>query len=631
MTKPAVRRTHWSAAGALAGFLCVAIAAQAQPLTVERPTLPIPFRSYQAPHIPMIRLSNSPRLNRLIRAGKLYLTVQDALALAIENNMNLELDRYGPLLAQSALQRARAGGPIRGVPSASAQVSSVDAGLGVNGALLSAGLANNNSTGGPVNAGAASIEQVGQVTPQLDPFVQATSTFAHLTQPQNIGFLSQTAALINDQRTYNLTLTQGLLTGGSVQFRDYEQYLQQNALTNLVNPAVAPHMDISIQQPLLQGFGVHVNDRFIRIGQVNIKASREQFRSQLIDLATSVLNLYWDLAGATDELKARRQAAEDAQQFLADTQKEIAAGASPRSDLPVAQGQVARTRQELSIAQNKVGQDEALLKAALSRTEDPALEAADIIPLDQAEVPQNDDLPPLRQMVATALEQRPDVALAKLREQTTEMGLSGTANPILPSLGTYFRTYDRGAAGSPQTVFGFHPNSYFVGGYGTALGQVFRRDFPSNIGAVFFNAPLRNRQAQGDYGIDQLQFRQLQVSDQKALNQVVVDVSERRSALRQARAHYDTARDSQALQQQLLDADRKKFASGTATFNEIVLDQRALVTAQISTITAESSYEHARVALDQVLGETLEQNHIVLDDALKGESSQPSDPPPASR
>lgn len=613
-------------------LLCLASASPAQPLTVERPTLPIPLRSYDAPTVPAVRLGNSPRLNRLIRAGKLYLTVQDALALAIENNLNLELDRYGPLLAQSTLERARAGGAIRGVPSASAQVSSVNAGVGVAGSALSAGLLTSSSTGAPTTTGGASIVQIGQVTPQLDPFIQSTTTFAHLTQPQNQYYLvSQVPSLIDSQRTYNTTLTQGLLTGGSVQFRNYEQYVRENTPLDLLNPAVGPHMDININQPLLQGFGVHLNDRFIRIGQVNVTAAGEQFRSQLIDLVTSVLNLYWDLAGDNDQLKARRQAVADAEQFLSDTQKEIAAGASPRSDLPVAQGQVARTRQELSIAQNKVGQDEALLKEALSRTEDPALEAAEIIPLDHADVPENGGVPPLREMLTTALQKRPDIALAKFREQTAAMGLSGTANPLLPTVVAFARIYNRGVAGEPQSVAGFKANPYFAGGYGAALGQIFRRDFPNNIGGVYLTTPIRNLQAQGDYGIDQLQFRQTQVSDQRALNQMVVDVSERVSALRQARAHYETARDSQRLQQQLLEADRKRFASGTALFTEIILDQRALVSAQISAITAESSYEHARVALDQVLGETLERNHIVLDEALKGEVSQRSDPPAASR
>ena len=607
------------------GSLLLQAQPQGQPISASRATLPIPLRSYTAPRIPPVRLGNSGRLNRLIRAGKLYLTVQDALALAIENNLNLEIARYGPLLAESGLERAKAGGPVRGVPSASAQVSSVNAGVGVNGSTLSAGLANNIGNGGGATGGAASIQQIGQVTPQLDPFLQDTTILGHLTQPQSNILVSQTPVLIQSVHTYNGVLNQGLLTGGSFQFRDYEQYLRENAPTDVLNPAVGPHMDITIRQPLLQGFGARLNDRFIRIAKVNVVASREEFRSQVVDLATNVLNLYWDLVGAKDELKARREAADNAQQVYDDTRKEIAIGAIPRADLLRAEAELARTRQEVTIAENNVGQREILLKEAISRTEDPALEAAEIIPLDQVQIPESDDLPPLRQLVTTALAKRPDVAVSRFRDQTAEMALPGTENPLLPNLTVSAQTYNRGAAGSPQVVQGSGPNSYFVGGYGSALSQVFRRNFPNNIAAASFSLPLGNRQSQGDYGIDQLQFRQSQVSGQRDTNQIVVDVSARMSALRQARARYSAATDTRALQEQLLEADRKKFASGTATFNEIIIDERSLATARVSVVTAGAAYAHARVALDQVLGETLERNHIFLNEALSGQVARESD------
>ncbi|HLK48291.1 MAG TPA: TolC family protein [Bryobacteraceae bacterium] len=599
-------------------FLCGAAWAQ-EPLSVERPMLPLPLRSYTAPQIAPVRLNNSGRLQRLIRAGKLYLTVQDALALAIENNLNLEIARYGPLLAASALERAKAGGPVRGVPSASQQVSSVNAGVGVNGSTLSAGLLNSSNASTSGNTGGAVIQQIGQITPQLDPFVQDTTIFGHLTQPQTNVFVSAVPVLVESLHTYNGVVNQGLLTGGSYQFRDYEQYLKENAPTDLFNPAVGPHMDVTIRQPLLQGFGVRLNDRFIRIAQVNISASREDFRSQVVDLATTVINQYWDLVTASDTLKARVQAARDAQEFYSDTQKEISVGAVPRADLLRAEAELARTRQDVTIAQNNFGQSETLLKEALTRAPDPALEAADIIPLDHIEVPENDNLPPMRQLVATALEKRPDVAVSRYRDQTAEMALSGTENPLRPNLTAYAQTYNRGAAGTPQTSSGLAPNTYFIGGYGTAIGQVFRRNFPSNIGGAQFSIPLHNRQAQGDYGIDQLQFRQSQVSGQRDQNQIVVDVSARLSALRQARARFAAATDSETLQQQLLEADRKKFISGTATLNDVIIDQRSLVTAQVSVIDARSAYERARVALDEVLGETLEQNNIRLEEALRGE------------
>ena len=236
-----------------------------------------------------------PDLNSLLRAGKLYLTVQDAIALAIENNLDLEIDRYGPLLAQSALERAQAGGPIRGVPSASAQVSSVNAGVGVNGSTQSAGLSGGGGGGSGGSRGNAAIQQVGAITPNLDPVLQSTTTQAHLTQPQANTVLSQTNALIQSVRTTNTTVQMGLLSGGMVQFRNYEQSFKENAPSDTLNPAVGPHMDLAFQHSLLQGFGVKLNDRGIRIAKINTGASLESFRSQLLDLVANVLNSYWDL------------------------------------------------------------------------------------------------------------------------------------------------------------------------------------------------------------------------------------------------------------------------------------------------------------------------------------------------
>jgi outer membrane protein TolC len=287
----------------------------------------------------------------------------------------------------------------------------------------------------------------------------------------------------------------------------------------------------------------------------------------------------------------------------------------PRVELPRAQAEAASRRQDAIVAQYNVRQREGLLKDAITRTVDPEIEAAEIVTLDRIEVPETEDFPPLRQLVATAMEKRPDVAVAKFRDQTQEISLAGTENPLLPNLTLQLQTYNRGAAGTPQ----FQPNPYFVGGYGTALAQIFRRNFPNETASIGLSIPVGNRQAQGDYGIDQLQYRQSQVSSQRDTNQIVVDISNQLSALRQSRARYSAARQTRILQEELLASERKKFSYGISTFNDIIIDQRVLVTAQISEVNASITYARARVSLDQVLGETLERNHVSLDEGLTGQ------------
>ena len=622
-----------SCRGLLSGLLsalCLVAECGAQnlPFTVEPAPGPAILRPYRAQTVPAARLNNSSRLRELLRAGKLYLTVRDAIALAIENDLGLEIDRYGPLLAQSALQRAKAGGPLRGVPSASAQVSSVNSGVGVNGSTASAGLGSgggSSSSGG--SGGNASIQQVGAVTPNLDPVLQSSTTQAHLTQPQDNTTVSQTNSLVESARTTNTTLQMGLLSGGYVQYRNYEQSFKENAPSDVLNPVVGPHMDLAFQHSLLRGFGVMLNDRGIRIAKLNTGGSLEQFRSQLLDLVANVLNSYWDLVSAGDEWKARQRSEANAQKFYQDTQKEIAAGAIPRVELSRAAAEVATRRQDLVVAVANLRQRENALKDLLVRAPDPAVEAAEIVALDRMEIPETDDLPPLRQLVSVAMAKRPDVAVQKLRDQTTEISLVGTQSPLLPSMTVTGQTYNRGVAGTPQASSGEVPNQYFVGGYGTALGQIFRRNFPNYYGSVSISATLGNRSAQGDYGIDQLQFRQSQITGQRDTNAIVVDIAARMSALRQARARHSAAVNTRTLQEQLLAADQEKFSSGIATFNDIINDQRALVTAQISEVNALAAYAHARVSLDQTLGETLERNQVSLDEGLSGRVARESKAP----
>ncbi|HWD00549.1 MAG TPA: TolC family protein [Candidatus Sulfopaludibacter sp.] len=609
-------------------LVCSQAAAQRLPIQPTRPQYPIGIRSYAPQHVPPVRLVNSSRLHALLRAGKLYLSAEDTVALAIENNLNLEIERYNPLVAQSALERSKAGGAIRGVPSGVAQISAADSGIGVNGTLAAAGLSSGGGgNGGVGNGGGATIQQIGAVTPQLDPYVQNATSFSHLTQPQANTTQSQTAALVDSIRAYNTVLTQNLITGGSVQFRSFEYWDKENAPTNVLNPAVGPHMDVTVTHNLLRGFGAHLNDRFIRIAKLNVGGSIETFRSRLLNTVVAALNQYWDLVAAGDELSARKRALEIAQKFREDTTREIGAGAMPRVEGPRAEAEATSRLADLALAQQNYSLREFALKQMIVRVDDPAVDAAEIVPVDHIVVPPAEELPPLRTLLKTALEKRPDIAVSKIRNQTDDINLAGTTNPLLPSLRVSGTTYNRGVAGTPQPASGIQANPYFYGSYGTALGQIFRRNFPSEQGSVGFSATVGNNVAQADYAVDQLQFHQNDLTDQRDLNRIVVDISSQMNALQQARSRHTAARDTRVLQEQLLAAEQEKFTSGLSTFNNLIADQRLLVAAQISEVNAAATYIHARISLDQVVGETLEKNHILLPEALEGKISRSSGAP----
>lgn len=596
---------------------------------VSKPTGIFVYRSYKGTTVAPANLYNSGRIQGLLRSGNLYLTVQDAIALAIENNLNLEVQRYSLPTADWAIERARAGGPIRGLTAGAPGVGSVAAGVGVLGAIQSAGVSGGGGGGGGFvgGGGGANIQQIGPVVVKFDPAFSGATTFSHLTYPQANQSVSEIPVLVDSNHIYSQTLSQGMATGGTFSFQNYSYSQTENAPGDTLNPVFAPYMRASFQQPLAQNFGMKVNTRSIRVAQNGIRLVREQFRSNLLNLVNTVLGQYWGLVSANEELKARQHALEIAQKFHDDTEREITAGALPRVQLPRAEAEVASRRQDVILAQASLQQQETLMKEQLVRTLDPAIEAARIVPLDTIQVPERDDLPALRELVSTAMRNRPDVAITKLQDDNALINSVGTVNGLLPVVIAYGSTQNRGFAGTPQVTPHGGPNPYFEGGYGSALGQIFRRNFPTEYGGIYAGANLHNRLAQADYGIEQLQLQSSQLNGQKANNDIAVSIANQMVALQQARSRYNAAINTRKLQEQLLAAEQEKFAYGTATFSTLIIDQRALVTAQISEVNALNAYARAHDGLEQVLGQTLDHYNITLEEGIQGRVNRESRPP----
>ena len=624
-------KTHKAIAVVTAWTWLAAPSPAQQPL-VERPAAMLPLRPYKPASIPPVSLRNSDRIRTLLRSGKLYLTLRDAVALAIENNLDLEVNRYGPLAAEWSLERAQAGGPLRGVTSGSSFANQITGGQGVAGALLSAGLAAGGSAV-QSSGNVGSITQIGPVAPNLDAVFQNTSGWFHSTIPQPNAQVSQTTALIDTTHRFSSFVQQGLISGGFVQVATTESYLKENSPGDLLSPSVAPIAQITVRHNFLNGFGPGVNSRFIRVARKNLVAANETLRLQLSNLVADVAGRYWDLVAANDDRKARQGARDAAQKFVDDTNQMIALGAVARADIFRPEGELAMRRLELGASEEAVRRQETELKNVLSRDglEDPLLEAAEVVPLDRIEIPGQDNLAPLRELVARAMAKRPDMALASISRETAEISASGTANGILPFFAGLAAIRNSGTAGTQNPLSSQLAAPNIVGGLGTALAQIFRGDFNTRQGLVQFQALLGNHVAQGDYGVDQLQLRQGDLVQRRSQNQLVVDISNQMVALRQARARYSAAVENSALQQQLLEKTRQSFSLGASTINDVSSAQRDAAAAEATEVSARASYSRARVALDQVLGETLEANHVSLEEGLKGRVANQSEPPATAR
>jgi outer membrane protein TolC len=608
-------------------YTCWFSCAWGQSLSIEpvKPQAPVLWRPYLAPEVPPVRLNNSTRLKDLIRAGSLYLTVQDAVALVLENNIDIEVARYNPIVAAWQLERSQAGGALPGVPSGASQAGSVASGQGVAGSQAAAGVTTSGGNGNARGTSNATISQVGPVTQTLDPIFQESTVFSHTSTPQFNGTQSLTSVLISSTHVYNGSLQQGFLSGGSVTVSYSDHYLKENAPTDILNPTVAPNLSLSFQHNLLRGFGVAVNARTITVSKINLRNSDLTFKTQVINAVAQTLNLYYGLVADYEDVKAKQSALELAQRLYQDNQKQVQIGSLAPLDLTIAESQVAATGRDLVISQTTLQQREVQLKNLLSRTgsADPLLRNVRIVPLDRIVMPEKDDLPPLQTMIQQALANRADLAVEKANLEGAEVSALGTKNGILPSLQVFGAESHAGLAGTRRTIVirgvPITADAYFDGNIGTALGQVFRRNFPTDRIGAFLQAPIFNRQAQGDYGIDQLSLRQSQLTNQKDISQVQVDLMNSVVALQQARARYESAVKNQTLQKQLLDSEQKKFALGASTPYNVTQEQRDLAAAQSAESAALVTWSNSRIALDQTLGSTLESNHISIADAKKNQ------------
>jgi outer membrane protein len=615
--------------------LCSAALLSAQEPTVEpvRPSAFIAVRPYIPPDIPPVRLENSGRFGKLVRAGMLYLTVQDAVALALENNLDIEVARYNPIIAEWQLERSRAGGALPGVPSSAAQAGNVANGQGVAGSQAAAGVNTGGNGGNGTASTNATIAQIGPISQTLDPVIQESTVFSHQTAPQSDTVQSVLPVLISNTRNSTFSYQQGFLIGGNVTVSYKDSYLNENAPTDVLNPSSAPSLTITFQQNLLRGFGVAVNARTIRVSQINVTASALNFKTQVSNTVNQVLNLYYALSAGYEDIRAKSNAVEVAQQFYENTGIQERAGTLARLDVTTAESQLATAQYDLVNSQTNLRQQELQLKNLLSRrgVADPVLASVQIVPLDRIAVPETDELPPLKDLLKTALDNRSDLAAERLGITSSEISALGTRNGILPLLVAIGTESAAGLAGTPKTVVSSlgvqTANPYFDGGIGDAVGQVLRRNFPTNRAAVYFQTPLRNDQAQADYAIDQLQLRQSRIQLSKDLNQVAVDVSNYLVAMRQARGRYRAAVQTRILQQQLLDAEQKKLAGGASTPFNVVQQQRDLVAAESAEIAALVDFSNARVALDQTLGTTLEANQVSIEDAEAGKVQRVSSLP----
>jgi outer membrane protein len=562
-------------------------------------------------------LTNSPRIDQLIHDGKLELALQDAVELALENSMDIVVQRYNPWFADTGILKAEAGGFGGVTPGA------VFGGSTSNNPLLN-----------------------------FDPVITSTLSYDDRKSPINNPLTSGTGTGVSSLGTlsthnsvYNFQYTQGFSTGTSF-FTAWDNSRNSASLSaNLFNPSVTSQIFVGFQQQLLNGFGRSVNTRNIRIAKNNRKIADWAFTQQAITTVTNTITAYWELVFSRENVKVQQQAVTVAQKLYNDNKKQLEIGTMAPLDVTRAESELATDRQNLIVAQTVYLQNQQILKNAISKDPlAPNLVNVEIIPTELPSRPEAVEASSFEEAAKEAFAKRPELQEEALNLLNGEIDLKATRNALLPTATLSAQYGSVGLAGNQnkfltKTIAGapvvdangipvpgdflpatqFTPNGILKTGFGDALSSVFHNNFPDYQVSLNLQIPIRNRSAQADNQRAILTQRQLEAQLQLLKNAALLDVRNTYIALTQDRAQVDAASKARELQQQTFDAEQKKYQLGASTVYLVIQTQRDLISAQGTELRALANLEEAKANYERAVGRTLEVNRVTIADAKTGE------------
>jgi len=624
-----LRSARWSAFFLALGSLLIAQSMHAQATRTTNPAtmefgntgwFPSFWGPYTSPYVSQPKMSNSERLHSLISDGKLRLSVEDALALALENNLDISVARYNLGFAQTDLLRAKSGGATRGVPGAfsSSALFAGAIGGGISGISSSSTTSASGVTG---SGGATNVGVIGC----CDPVAGAQFGWDRRTSPLNYIVVSG-APVVTTQTTSGVAyFGQGFLTGTSyaVAVSGYRQ--STTSLNTLFNPVVPTSLTVGFDQQLLSGFGYRANAKFIRIAQNDLKISNTVLRQQVNTTVAQVLNLYWDYLSYKENVRVAEQALAFSEKLLSDNKRQVEIGTLAPIEVVRAESEVASDQQNLIVAQTSLQQQAELIKTALARKVDSELISAQIDAVDKLPEPRPDDIPPLDQALKLALQNRPEIEQADLNLRYQSVVIKANRNALLPVLDV-FATYAPSGLSGLSSVLAPCPSGYTPSGkqclsyqgISQSLSQLFRGNYPDYSFGFTLQFPIRNRSAQADAARALLEQRQLEEQLQRQKNQVEQDVRSAEIGVIQAKAQIQAGVKAVLLAQKTLDAEQKKFQLGESTVFLVIQAQRDLATAEGNEVKARSTYAKALTQFQQVTATILAEHHVELNDALQG-------------
>jgi outer membrane protein TolC len=604
-----------------------------------RSAFPNVLQPYRPQQLPQPNLSNSPRIDSLLKDGKIYLSIDDAVALTLENNLDLDIARYNLNIADADLLRAKSGASILGVNTGIVQ-NTPGGGVGGLGGTVGSGTGGTTVAAGGAGTGTnglvSSTLGIGSPITSFDPALIGTLQLDK-NNTESVSVFSPVPVVAQNTYTSNFGYTQGFQWGGTLTGAFNNTHLTTNNPTSLLTPQLGSNFQFRFTQNLLQGFGFLPNTRFIRIARNNREISDVAFRLQIITTVDQIENMYWDLVYAYENVRVQQESLTYAQKALDDAKRQAQVGTVPPIQVVSAQSTVATDQQNLIVAQNNLQLQQLLMKNALSRSiEDPLLAEADVIPTSIMLVPQQEPVTPIQDLINDALQHRAELVESRIDLNSRDINIKAVRNAMLPTLQAFAYYGGSGVGGdvNPLVPNCANTTSNFCldpakapppfrtstsVGYGSTLNQLVSSTAPDKGVGLALNIPLRNRLAQSNQVRADLEYRQAQVRQHQLENQVRIEVRNAQFDVRQNRAAVQAAQSAVDLARQTLDADQQKLKVGLTTQTAILQDAATLTTGESNLVSAKAAYEKSRIELDRATGLLLDHAGIDIADAARGQ------------
>jgi len=609
-----------------------AAAGQTVQLTAPQPALRLdiphssnPLAAYRASLVPQPVLANSPRIDSLIHNGVLELSLNDAIALALENNLDIAIARYNIPIAQADVLRTRAGGSFRGVNTGVVQ-NTPGGGVGGFGSGSSGAGAGGTSGGaGGAGSGASGLVQstlgTGTNVSSYDPSITGSLNNEHYTQPLSNTTVYGVPTLHSNTTNGNINYSQAFASGTSLSASFLNSRDTSNSPDNLLNPTLNSYYRVLLQQQLLAGFGFGPNLRFLRIARNNQKISDEAFKLQVATTVTQIANMYWDLVAAYEDEQVKTRSLDFAQQALESGRKQLELQAIPAMDVLKDEAEVANREQDLTIAKTTLEFQELLIKNALTKNlDDPILEAMPVRPTDQSGMTQSGDVGPTEDLIAQALKNRTELLESDIDLDNRRISNGAARNALLPQLSATAFYGGTGLAGLQNPLSGV--TSTAPPGFGGAATHAFNNSAPDYYVGLSLNIPIRNRVAKSDQYRAELETRQAELRLQQLKKQIRIEVRNAQYALVQSQARVESAKKARDLADKTFDISGKEQALGAGSNFQTLTARRDLAAAESALVAAMTAYQKARIEVHRAIGDTLDANSISIESAKTGIAPQ---------